>query len=152
MWRSARRSRWPVVTPGFSSASTRAKTSATIRPAWRIFSISRRDLRVTMSGSLRGGVRGPDHVAGHVLDRLAAVDRDEHASFAVMVDHVRERRQLLGHPGPDGRLLVVGPLDQLGAVEVADQIALRRVREQVVHVAVRLADAAVGHPDRKSVV
>src|SRR6476646_5516021 len=108
---SAIRSRWPVVTPGLSSASTRARTSATIRPAWRIFSISRRDLRVTTSGPHRSFVvGGPDDVAADVLDRLPAIDHGEDPGLPVVVHDVVERRQLLGQAVADGRLLVVGPL------------------------------------------
>ena len=41
------------------------------------------------------------------------------AACAVVVDDLEQRRDLLGQPRPDGRLGVVGALDELGAVEVA---------------------------------
>ena len=47
-----------------------------------------------------------------VVDRLPAVDRGEDPGLAVMVDDVVERRDLLGHAVANGRLLVVGPLDE----------------------------------------
>ncbi len=62
MCASASASRWAVETPGLSSASIRSRTSATIRPARRIRSISARDLRVTMSG-------GPDRAVGRPASR-----------------------------------------------------------------------------------
>ena len=64
MWRSARRSSSAVETPGLRFSSTRARTSATIRPADRIFAISAFDLRVIMLSRLpaprwRRGARRP---------------------------------------------------------------------------------------------
>src|SRR4051794_32366490 len=113
MWRSAIRSSSPVETPGFNSDSTSARTSATIRPAWRIFSISRRDFRVTISDALRGGVRRHENLGGDLLDRSPAVDRGEDPGLAVVVDDFLERRELFVHPAADRVLFVVGPLDEL---------------------------------------
>ena len=142
MWRSASRSRWPVETPGFSSASTRARTSATIRPAWRIFSISRRDLRVTMAGSPAGGaVCGTDDVTPSTSSigwRPSTIRRI--AAAAVVVDDLVERRRSAGRSGPDRVLAVVGALDERRPVEVADARHAGRVRDEVVDVAVRRAD------------
>ena len=63
-----------------------------------------------------------------------------------MIGDLLERGHLLRHAGPDGGLLVVGALDQRGAVEVALARALGRVGRDVVDMPVRLADPPAGHP------
>src|SRR5690349_17762829 len=122
MCSSASRSRCAVETPGFSSLSTSASTSATIRPARRIRAISARDLRVTMSGV--GGGRAVlddrEQVAEHVIDRLLAVDPTQDAGRRVVVDDLLETRELQVEPGADGLWLVVLTLVQRGAIDVAD--------------------------------
>ena len=146
MCASAMASRWAVETPGRSSASIWSRTSATTRPAWRIRSISARDLRVTivrpapapLSASISASV------TASIGCRPSTVVRTPWR--AVVLDDLEERRDLLGHPGPDGRLLVVGALDERRAVEVADAVDRGRVRDEVVDVAVGRADPPVGHP------
>ena len=151
MWRSASRSRWPVVTPGLSSDSTRARTSATIRPARRIFSISRRDLRVTISGP-RPPVERPAASSAamtprRLVDRLAAVDRAEDAGLAVVVDDV-ERAAGSAAPSGPGRSPPRRPARWTSGEPSMSQMpgTLGRVRGEVVDVAVGGADPAVGHP------
>src|SRR6188508_1988757 len=123
MCASAMASRWAVETPGLSSASILSRTSATMRPARRMRSISARDLRVTMSRLRPVGQRREQRL-GHRVDRLAAVDRGQDAVVTVVLDDLEQRRHLLGHPRPDGDLGVVGTLDELGAVEVAQALDL----------------------------
>ena len=65
---------------------------------------------------------------------------------AVVLDDLEQRRDLLGHPRPDRRLVVVVALDEVGAVDVADAIDRGRVGDEVVDVAVGGADPAAGHP------
>src|SRR3954451_24028538 len=120
MWASAIASRWAVETPGAISASIRSRISPTTAPARRIFSISARDLRVTMSGR-------PDRVVcqrrqeavGDLLDRGKPVDGSEGASPAVVIDDLGEGAELDRQPCPNGIGPVVGALDQFRAVDVA---------------------------------
>ena len=109
MCASARRRGGRSRRPGLSSASTRARTSATSRPARRIRSISARDLRVTMSGR-------PDRVVGdggqerrprprRCEPRPSTVRRTP--VRAVVVDDVAQGRELHGEPRPDRLGLVV---------------------------------------------
>src|SRR5687768_14923451 len=131
MWASASWSRWPVDTPGFSSASTRARTSATILPARRMRSISARDLRVTMSGHRRGAARagfgdGSQEVGRDLLDRPEAVHDPQQTGFVVVVGDLAEAGELLVQPGADGLGPVVLALDEGGAVQVAGPGDLRR--------------------------
>src|SRR4051794_12891750 len=98
---SAIRSRCAVETPGFSSDSTSASTSPTIRPALRIFSISALDLRVTMSGVLarHAGRRGRDdliardelgqQVIRDAVDRLRAIDGVQDTGATVMINNAK---------------------------------------------------------------
>src|SRR5687767_8082562 len=149
MWTSAIRSRWPVVTPGFSSPSTRARTSATMRPARRMRSISARDLRVTTSDGAGGAVGrrirdSRQQVLGDRFDGLDAVDDTQESRFVVVVDHLAEAGQLLAEARPDRLGLVVGPLDERGAVQVAHAGDLGRVRVLVVDVAGVATDPASG--------
>ena len=146
MWRSASRSRWPVETPGASSDSMSARTSATIRPERRIFSTSAGDLRVIIRPGVACQSRACEEALGDVLDRLQAVDGDEDALVAVVVGDLVERPELLLHPGADRRLGVVGAVDELRAVDVADAPDLRRLEPVVVDVAAGLADPPAGEP------
>ena len=98
-----------------------SRTSATTRPARRIRSISARDLRVTISDRPRAA-QGVHQRVGEGVDPAPAIDARQDAARAVVVDDLEERRDLLRHPGPDGGLLVVGALDELRAVEVAQAV------------------------------
>ena len=96
------------------------------------------------SGALgRGRVEGRDEAGGGAGDADRAVDGREDAPAAVVVDDLEERRHLLVHARADGRLGVVGALEEGRPVEVADARDLRRVRGQVVDVPVGRADPAV---------
>src|SRR4051812_29733986 len=102
MWASAMASRWAVDTPGRISAPMRSRTSPTRRPARRIFSISARDLRVTMSGGPDRVVRqGRKQIVGDILDRADPVHDPQRARPAVVVDHLGKGVELDGKPGPD---------------------------------------------------
>src|SRR5688500_10248943 len=96
MCASASRSSWPVETPGLSSRSTSARTSATICPARRMRAISARDLRVTTSGVRRRSLAGDGgmEVARNVIDRLQSIDRAEDAGPRVVVDDLAQAGQL----------------------------------------------------------
>ena len=130
MWRSARRSSSAVETPGSRLSSTRASTSATIRPADRIFAISAFDLRVICISRPRAPrCAGAAMPAAASATSIAAatssipwqpVHGAQDAGGPVVLDDLGEGAQLLGHPGPDRVRLVVRALVQLGAVEVAD--------------------------------
>src|SRR5664280_31453 len=123
MWASARASSWAVVTPGLRDSSISASTSATMRPACRIRSISSRDFRVTIAPilALRGRCR-PDcreKVVADPLDRPGAVNDLEGAQAPVMRHDLVQRAELLSQPGLNCRWLVVGTLVQFGAIHVA---------------------------------
>ena len=104
----------------------RARTSATIRPARR--------MRVDLARRLAGD-HWPPADAGvlerleqgrrDVLDRAQAIDRRQDAPRAVVVGDVVQRPELLLHPGPHGGLRIVGPMDELRAVDVAHAPDLR---------------------------
>src|SRR5919106_1556737 len=113
MCSSASRSRCPVETPGLSSRSTIARTSATTCPARRMRAISARDLRVTMSGVRRLRLAGHDgmEITRDVVDRLQAVDRTQLAGARVVVDDLAKARELQVEPGLDRVGLVVLTLD-----------------------------------------
>src|SRR5687768_2209243 len=140
MWASAIRSRCPVVTPGFSSLSTRARTSATMRPARRMRSISARDLRVTTSdrtSRATGGLAGDggEHVLGDLVDRLEAIDDPQQPGIVVVVDDLAEAGELLGQSRPDRVGLVVLALDERRPVDVAATLDLGRIGGLVVDMA-----------------
>src|SRR2546427_12003917 len=103
MCRSARRSRSPVLTPGRSSDSTSARTSATTRPARRIRAISAGDLTVTCreratAMSADGPDAGQDAAdgVGDLPDGPAAVDGREDAAGGGGPGGVVQGRGLLG--------------------------------------------------------
>jgi hypothetical protein len=135
---------WAVETPGRISASMMSRISPTTRPARRIRSISERDLRVTIVRP-PGVEEGVHQRLGDRVDPELAVDGGQDAVIAVVLDDIEEGRDLLGHPGADRLLRVIGALHQGRAVEVADEVA-RRIGDEVVDVAVGCADAPVGHP------
>src|SRR5688572_11511649 len=117
MCASASRSRWPVVTPGLSSPSTRARTSATIRPARRMRSISARDLRVTMSVGARGAIGrlvgdGFVQVLGNRFDRALAIDDSQEPGIVVVVDDIAQIGELQGQPRSDRLGFVIRTLDE----------------------------------------
>src|SRR4051812_13692349 len=144
---SARRSRCAVETPGFSSLSTSASTSATIRPARRIRAISAWDLRVTTSGVGAGGAVPDDleQVAEHVVDRLEPIHPPEDAGRRVVVDDLLKARELQIEPGADGLRLVVPTLVQRRAVDVADPRDRRWIRCLVVDMPCVPAQPPSGH-------
>ena len=120
MCASAMASRWAVETPGRSSASIRSRTSAD-DPAGAAHPL---DLGARLAGDHRQTAPAPlsaSHQRVGDRRRSAAGRRPcvRTPRRAVVVDDLEERRDLLRHPRPDGRLLVVGALDELGAVEVA---------------------------------
>ena len=116
MWASARASRWAVLTPGLSSDSTSARTSATTRPARRIVATSAGDLRVTVIDC--GPRRGQERV-GHLGHRPAAVDRAQEAAL-----RGSSRRRRAGRPaGPPG-----GPRSSRSGRPRAGSAASRRGR------------------------
>src|SRR5215211_708375 len=148
MWASAMVSRWAVETPGRNSALIKSRTSPTRRPARRIFSISARDLRVTTSGSPDGIVgESGEKIVRDRVDRADALDGPQRAGPPIVLDHLREGVELDGEPGPDRVRLVVDPLDQLRAVDVAAARLHRRVRVLVVDMARGGADPATGQPE-----
>ena len=123
-----------------------ARTSATIRPALPHLVDLAGDLRVIIAP---GGGRPAERLEQgrrDVLDRPEAVDRRQDAPGAVVVGDVVQRPELLLHARADGRLGVVGPMDELGAVDVAHAPDVRRLEPLVVDVAAGLADEAAGKP------
>src|SRR5947208_12261710 len=98
MWSSARRSSSAVDTPGRSSDSTSARTSATTRPARRIVAISADVLTMTWrvratatSDAADGAGEGAQNCRGDVVDLRSAVDGRQHALRAVVVHDLLER-------------------------------------------------------------
>src|SRR6185503_15682882 len=147
MWVSASRSRWAVETPGLSSSSTIASTSATTRPARRIRSISARDFRVTTSG-VRGGGAVLDHgqqVREDVVDRLEAIDATQDPGRGVVVDDFPEARQLEVEARADRLGLVIVALVERRAIDVAGPRLTRRVARLVVHVTRFAAEPTARH-------
>src|SRR5918993_1885623 len=145
MCRSASRSRSAVDTPGSRLSSTSGRTSATIRPAERIFAMSAWACRLIMSARHGGDARVSEDVVdpqGDGGDGLLAVDRMELACLPVVIDDLRQGAELLVHPCPNGVRPVVGALVQLGAVQVADAGDPRRAPDLVVGVPRRAADPA----------
>src|SRR6478735_3537300 len=103
MCASAMASRWAVETPGAISASMRSRISPTTAPARRIFSISARDLRVTMSGRPNGVVcQRSEQAFSDLFDRSKPIDRSEGTCLAVVVDDLGECAELDGQPCPNG--------------------------------------------------
>src|SRR5437773_4534641 len=124
MCRSARRSSSPVLTPGRSSDSTSARTSATTRPARRIRAISAGDLTVNCRERATAmSADGPDagqHVAdriGDLRDGAPAVDGRENPPLAVVGDDVVQGGKLLGEPGADRLHAIVVALVEWRAVD-----------------------------------
>src|SRR3990172_4572772 len=111
MGRSAIRSRWAVETPGRSSDSTSARTSATRRPARRIFSISARDFRLTNPSAIEP-LETREQVRRHCLDRPSPVDGMEHAGGPIVLDDLLEGSELAREARPDRLLAVVVALDE----------------------------------------
>src|SRR5688500_10859736 len=140
MWASASRSRWPVVTPGLSSLSTSARTSAAIRPARRIRSISARDLRVTMSVGARVAVGrrirgGRVQLIGNGVGCMLPVADAQQTGLVGVVADVAVIGQLEGQSRPDGRGRVVRTLDERRAIDAAATLALWWIGGLVVDVA-----------------
>src|SRR2546427_3797339 len=141
MCRSAMASSSPVETPGRSSDSTSAGTSATIGPARRIFAISAGDLTVTCrerasatSGRRSDAGHDVGDRLGHLLDVAPPVDGRQDAALAVVGHHLGERTELLGEPGPDRLRAVVVALVERGPVDVADAAHPGRVADLVTDV------------------
>src|SRR6476620_7660767 len=117
MCASARRSRCAVETHGFSSLSTRASTSATMRPARRIRAISARDLRVTTSGLGMSVLDDRKQVAEDVVDRLHALDTAQDPGRGIVVDDLLQARELQVEAGAHGLRLVILALVERRAVD-----------------------------------
>src|SRR5947207_2053674 len=94
-----------------------------------------------MSARFEGG----DQLARDLVDRPSTVDRAQDAARPVVVDDRLEWRQLLRHPGPDRRLLVIVALHELGPVDVAGSRSLWWRRDEVVDVPIRSADPTARH-------
>ena len=151
MWRSARRSSSAVETPGRSSDSTSARTSATIRPARRIRSISAADLTViwrARATAIRrsGDERDLGHEGrGHGVDGGPAVDRAEDARARGSRRRRRRAHRAAGPAGPGPsrpgrRRAGTGRLPSMSQTP-GDA---RRMADLVVDVAVGAADPAAG--------
>src|SRR5262245_23970486 len=112
MCASARRSRWAVETPGLSSLSTSARTSATILPARRIRSISARDFLVTNGPALLVVRHGGGHAFRDTVDVLRPIHGPQDPTGAVVIEDLLEAGQLHLEARPDGLGLVVFALHQ----------------------------------------
>src|SRR3989304_5034445 len=152
MYRSAIRSRWAVETPGLSSDSTSARTSATIRPARRILSISPRDFRVTTSAPLPGREQPAQQIVGDLLDGPGTVDRFQHARAAVVIYDIVERRHLPGEARAARVGSIARPRVELRAVHVADARHARRIQRFVVGMAAGAADPPARQPAEQHVL
>src|SRR5262245_31913952 len=127
--------------PGFTNARRRSIRSESTNPPRRISSISRGDLR-TITPSRR---RAPDRRLDDV-DRPLAIDRRQESSPAVVVEQRRRLLRVHLQAMADGRLAVIGALDEGGAALVADTLAPRWVRDDVIRGLADRARPAPGQP------
>ena len=127
MNRSATRSRSSVERPGSTAASTVSIVPATIRPAFRIFSISSGDFRMITGAPPGHPVCGP-------RPRRATPRRRSGGGGPARVEAL-ERRRLLpvdGQPPPSRELVVVGPSFERRTTDVAQLVFRRRLELHVI--------------------
>src|SRR5262245_11729644 len=113
--------------PGFTNARRRSIKSESTNPPRRISSISRGDLRTITPSRHRAPDRRLDGV-----DRPLALDRGQEPPPAVVVEQRRRLLRVHLQAMTDGPFAVVGALDEGGAALVADALASRRVRDDVI--------------------
>src|SRR5215472_11331825 len=126
MRRSARRSSSIVRTPTRQAPLSSSTTDASTRPARAIISISWSVLRLIMSFPSPATRDGPQDPLPDLVDAARAVDVGDHALLAVVRKHRERLLQVHTDAPARGLRPVVLSHDQLGPVDVAERVVLRR--------------------------
>src|SRR5215472_576740 len=146
MRRSARRSSSIVRTPTRQAALSSSTTDASTRPARAIISISWSVLRLIMSFPSPATRDGPQDPLPDLVDAARAVHVGDHVLLAIVREHRERLLQVHADAPARGLRPVVLAHDQLGAVDVAQRVAVRRSELGMVRSpAVRTGQTA-GHP------